>query len=264
VTAENLFGQSVSLWCGLAFSVNGLFMELAHFAVYDVAALTGLAVSMWCVTQASRSDGSIWVIRAAIDFARAVISKYGYAAIVVPLLALLVSVRDGKRSDRAAVMFLSVAAVILIAYFGLIFRSLFPTSSATYLEHVREKSRSYRRASDCLRACALRAGECRRARGVAKTPAIIGRDVPARSVRVPGISSVDGEFRERAETCGGRLFIRYLLAGVALERLWNSRSRVSAVSVLATLVIWGRLQCYVQDYSWSDTRTLAHYLARYI
>ena len=31
-TAENLFGQSVSAWCALAFGVNGLFMALAHFA----------------------------------------------------------------------------------------------------------------------------------------------------------------------------------------------------------------------------------------
>lgn len=52
-TAENLFGQSVSQWRALAFGVNGLFLALAHFAVYDVAALAGLAVSMWCVTHAS-------------------------------------------------------------------------------------------------------------------------------------------------------------------------------------------------------------------
>jgi hypothetical protein len=53
----------------------------------------------------------------------------------------------------------------------------------------------------------------------------------------------------------------YLLAGVALERLWDSRSRVTAVIVLALLTIWGSLQCYWQDHSWSDTRPLARYLA---
>jgi hypothetical protein len=53
----------------------------------------------------------------------------------------------------------------------------------------------------------------------------------------------------------------YLLAGVALERLWASRSRVTPVIVLAVLTVWGGLQCYWQDHSWSDTRTLAHYLA---
>jgi hypothetical protein len=52
----------------------------------------------------------------------------------------------------------------------------------------------------------------------------------------------------------------YLLAGVALERLWVSRSRVTPILVLTVLTIWGGLQCYWQDHSWSDTRTLAHYL----
>ena len=46
--AESLLGRSVAGWCVLAFGVNGLFMALAHFAVYDVVALTGVAVSMWC------------------------------------------------------------------------------------------------------------------------------------------------------------------------------------------------------------------------
>ena len=82
----------------------------------------------------SRSDASIWVIGAAIAFASAVIVKYGYAANVLPLLGLLVSVRGVKRSWRALGMFLSVVGVILTAYFGLIFESLFPPSSAAYLD----------------------------------------------------------------------------------------------------------------------------------
>src|ERR1700730_2933072 len=61
-TAENLFGQSVAEWSALALAVNGLFMALAHFAVYDVAALTMVAVSMWCVTRSS-------MIGAAVAFA---------------------------------------------------------------------------------------------------------------------------------------------------------------------------------------------------
>ena len=33
------------------------------------------------------------------------------------------------------------------------------------------------------------------------------------------------------------------------------------VAILTVLTIWGGLQCYWQDRSWSDTRNLAHYLA---
>ena len=36
---------------------------------------------------------------------------------------------------------------------------------------------------------------------------------------------------------------------------------MTPVIVLAVLTIWGGLQCYWQDRSWSDTRTLVHYLA---
>jgi hypothetical protein len=53
----------------------------------------------------------------------------------------------------------------------------------------------------------------------------------------------------------------YLLGGLALERLWASRSRAIAVLVVAVLTIWGGLQCYWQDRSWSDTRALASHLA---
>lgn len=55
-TAETLFGPTAAAWATAALAVNGLFMALAHFAVYDVPALTGIAVSMWCLTRFSRSD----------------------------------------------------------------------------------------------------------------------------------------------------------------------------------------------------------------
>ena len=264
-TAENLFGQSVSLWCGLAFSVNGLFMALAHFAVYDVVALTGLAVSMWCMTRASRSDSSFWMLGAAIAFAGAVIAKYGYVAGVLPLLGLLASVRDGKRFGRAAMMFPSVVAVILIAYFGLIFGSLVPTSSAVYLEQSFGRSRGHiamlQMVFGLVPFALASAGALvvwqRHQRLLAATCLLALSLYPAFHLWTANFVSA------QKHVVAGFLFA-YLLAGVVLERLWQSRSRVSAVCVFAVLTIWGGLQCYWQDYSWSDTRTLAHYLAMHM
>ena len=261
-TAENLFGQSVSFWCGLAFSVNGLFMALAHFAVYDVVALTGLAVSMLCVTRASRSDGSIWILGAAIAFASAVIAKYGYIAVVLPLLGLLVSVRHGERFGRAAMMFLSVVAVILIAYFGFTFGSLVPTSSAAYLQQSFGRSRGhiavlqlvFGLAPFALASAGALVAWRRHQRQLALTCLLALSVYPAFHLWTANFVSA------QKHVVAGFLFA-YLLVGVALERLWQSRSRVSAVSVLAALTVWGGLQCYWQDYSWSDTRTLAQYLA---
>jgi hypothetical protein len=52
----------------------------------------------------------------------------------------------------------------------------------------------------------------------------------------------------------------YLLAGVALERWWNSGSRVTVFAVLALSALWSGVQWYWQEHSWSDTRILARYL----
>ena len=100
-TAETLFGQPTATWGTLALAINGLFMALAHFAVYDVAALAGLGMSMWCVTRSSSRNGSMWAVAAAIAFAAAVIAKYGTVLMVVPLLALMLSVRGLRPGGRA-------------------------------------------------------------------------------------------------------------------------------------------------------------------
>jgi hypothetical protein len=72
------------------------------------------------------------------------------------------------------------------------------------------------------------------------------------------------KLRERQKHVVAGFLFSYLLAGVALERLWISRSRTTTVAVLAALTIWGALQCYWQDHSWSDTRALAQHLASHM
>ena len=237
-------------------------MALAHFAVYDVAALAALAVSMWCVTHPSRSDASIWVIGAAVAFASAVIVKYGYAANVLPLLGLLVSVRGVKRSARALAMFLSVVGVILTAYFGLIFGSLLPPSSAAYLDQTFVRSRGHIAALQivfglvpfALASAGALVAWRRHQRVLAVTCLLALLVYPAFHLWTANFVSA------QKHVVAGFLFA-YLLAGMALERLWKSRGRMGAVSALAALMIWGGLQCYWQDRSWSDTRPLAHYVA---
>ena len=261
-TAESLFGRSVAEWCALAFSVNGLFMALAHFAVYDVAALAALAVSMWCMTRAPRSDASMWVVGAGVAFAGAVIAKYGYMPMVVPLLGLLVSVRDGKRSGRALALFLSVAGVILTSYFWLLFGSLVPGSSAAYLGQTFGRSRGHIALLQVVfglvpfvlasagAVVAWRRGE----RLLAGTCLLALLLYPAFHLWTANFVSA------QKHVVAGFLFA-YLLAGLALERLWTARSRATVVITLAALTLWGGLQCYWQDRSWSDTRALAHHLA---
>ena len=260
-TAENLFGQSVAPWCALAFAVNGLFLALAHFAVYDAAALAGLAVSMWCVTRSSTTVVSMWLIGAAIAFAGAVISKYGFMLMVVPLLGLLVSVRGFQASCRALAVFLSVVGVILTAYFSLFFGALVPASSASYLEQVFGRSRGHIAALQVVFALAPFS--------LASVGALVAWRRPQRLLVVTCLLALllyplfhlwSANFVSAQKHVVAGFLFAYLLGGVALERLWASRSRVTLVIVLAVLTIWGGLQCYWQDRSWSDIRTLAHYL----
>ena len=101
-TAETLFGESAAAWGTAARSLNGLFIALAHFAVYDVPALAGIALSMWGVARFSTSRRVRWLIAAAVAFALAVICKYGYLLMVVPVLGLLGQrVNSGSRPDAA-------------------------------------------------------------------------------------------------------------------------------------------------------------------
>jgi 4-amino-4-deoxy-L-arabinose transferase-like glycosyltransferase len=259
-TAENLFGPSVSHWGALALGVNGLFLALAHFAVYDVAALAGLAVSMWCVTRPSTS--AIWAVAAAIAFAGAVISKYGHVAMVVPLLGLLVSVRGVTRAGRALAVFLSVAGMILTAYFWLFFGSLFPTSSATYFDQTFGRSRAHIAMLQivfglvpfALASVGALVAWRSRQRLLVVTCLLALSVYPAFHLWMANFVSA------QKHVVAGFLFA-YLLASVTLDRLWNSRARATTVSVLVALTLWGALQCYWQDHSWSDTRTLSHYLA---
>jgi hypothetical protein len=162
-------------------------------------------------------------------------------------------------------MFLSVVAVILITYFWMTFGSLVPTSSAAYLQQSFGRSRGHIAVLQMVFGLApfalASAGALvvwrRQQRLLAMTCLLALSVYPTFHLWTVNFVSA------QKHVVAGFLFA-YLLAGVALERLWKSRSRVRAVSVVAVLAIWGGLQCYWQDYSWSDTRTLAHYLAQHM
>jgi hypothetical protein len=204
-----------------------------------------------------------WLIGAAIAFACAVISKYGSMLMIVPLLGLLVSVRGFRSSGRALAVFLSVVGVILTAYFSLFFGSLSPTSSAAYLEQTFGRSRGHIAALQVVFALAPFS--------LASAGALVAWRRGQRLLIVTCLLALSlyplfhlwtANFVSAQKHVVTGFLFAYLLAGVALERLWASRSRVTPVIVLAVLTIWGGLQCYWQDHSWSDTRPLAHYLAR--
>ena len=257
-TAETLFGRSASEWGAVAFGVNGLFMALAHFAVYDVAALTALAVAMWLAARGS-------VTAAAVAFAGAVIAKFGHVIMVVPVLGLLIAARDLTHAVRALAMFLTVAGGIVAAYFWLTFGSPLPTSPATYFQQTFGRARGHIAVLQVifgvlpLALATVGAVVAWRRRH----PLLVVTCLLALGV-YPAFHLWTANFVSGQKHVVAGFLFSYLLAGVALERLWISRARATTVAVLGALTIWGALQCYWQDHSWSDTRALAHHLASHM
>jgi uncharacterized membrane protein (UPF0136 family) len=155
-----------------------------------------------------------------------------------------------------------VAGAILTAYFSLFFGSLFPASSAAYLEQTFGRSRGHIAALQVIFALAPFS--------LASAGAVIAWRRGRRALVVTCLLALSlyplfhlwsANFVSAQKHVVAGFLFAYLLAGVALERLWALRSRVTAITVLALLTIWGGLQCYWQDHSWSDTRPLARHLA---
>jgi hypothetical protein len=205
------------------------------------------------------------LLGAAVAFAGAVISKYGSVLLALPLLGLLVSVHGARSAGGALAVFLPVAGAILAAYFWLAFGSLAPASSAAYLGQAFGRSRGHIAALQAVFALAplalASAGALiawRRGRRLLAATCLIALSV------YPAFHLWSGNFVSGQKHVVGGFLFAYLLAGVALERLWVKRSRVTALVVLAVLTTWGGLQCYWQDRSWSDPRALADHLALHV
>lgn len=261
-TAETLFGRSVAEWCTLAFAVNGLFMALAHFAVYDVAALAGVGTSMWCVTRPSGRTALTWPIAAAVASAGAIIAKYGSILMLAPLLGVLVSAHGLRASGRVLAPFLSLLGFILAAYFWLCFGSLFPVSSAAYLEQRFDRTLGHIAGlhvvfalAPLLLAAAGALVAWRRGQRLLVVTCLMALSL------FPAFHLWSANFVSSQKHAVFGFLFAYLLAGVPLERLWAAGWRFTLVLVMGLLMSWGALQCYWQDRSWADTRALAHHLA---
>ena len=263
--AEALVGQSAAVWGTAALALNGLFMALAHFAVYDLPALTGIAVSMWCLTRGSPRHGLWWVLGAAVAFSFAVIAKYGYMPMVIPLVGLLASVRGLARAGRPLALFLSAAALITVTYFWLLFGSLVPGSASAYFEQPSRVSRGHISALQLLYGLGplLLASVGASVAWKEHRRLLVVTCLVALSVFPAFHLWTANSVSAQKHVVPGFLFA-YLLAGVALARFWKFRSRVALCLGLGLLTVWGGLQWYWQEYSWSDTRALDRYLVQHM
>ncbi len=96
LAATNLFDAKVGFWATLAFALNGPFVAVARQGVYDGAALMGIAVAFWAITELARRDHRGWLLLVAAAYAFAVFSKYPTGLMILPLVALLLYLRGDR------------------------------------------------------------------------------------------------------------------------------------------------------------------------
>jgi hypothetical protein len=184
---------------------------------------------------------------------------------VVPLSGLVVSVRGPGRAGLPLAVFLSVAGGILATYFLVFFGSLLPTSMGAYLEQTFRRTRGHIAALQMIHPLGPLV--------LASVGAIVAWRKRHRMLVVTCLVSLalypafhlwTANFVSSQKHVVAGFLFAYLLVGVALERWWRSRSRVAVLALLTLLTIWGGVQWYWQEHSWSDTRTLANYLVQHV
>ena len=115
-SARNIFDEKVGFWTTLAFALNGPFLALSRLGVYDILALTGIAISFWALTEVTRQDHRFWLIVAVIAYVLAIFAKYPTGLMVVPLLGTLYFLRKNKAITDITI-FLFLAGAIGLTFF---------------------------------------------------------------------------------------------------------------------------------------------------
>lgn len=262
-TAHALFGPTAAAWGTAALALNGLFAALAHFAVYDVPALTGIAIAMWALTRFAATGRHAWLVAAATAFALAVVCKYAYVLLGLPLVGLLASLRGIKASGRPIAWFASIAGGLVAAYVALCFGSPMPTSVTAYLDQPFRRTREHIAALQIVFAIVplilATAGAIvvwRRGRRLLVVTCFVALSL------FPLFHLWTANFVSAQKHVVPGFLFAYALGGVALERMWRVRSRPAALAILATFATWGGVQWYWQEHSWSDARPLTDHLTQ--
>ncbi|MBZ5590143.1 MAG: glycosyltransferase [Acidobacteriia bacterium] len=260
-SVEALFGKSAARWGTLALGCNGFFLALAHFAVYDVVALAGLAVSVWLIARGSDDARQRWSVFAALAFAVAVIAKYGYAFMGVPLSALIVSLRPRRRVFRELLLFAGIAGLVVAGYFLLAFGVPWPKSASSYLNQTfRTTPQGTARMHLVYAAVPLLLAVCGGIGAWKKHSRLLVLTCLGSLLVWPAFHLWSLNFVGASKHVVAGFFFSYLLAGVGLDRLWNSRARWGVPAVVAVMLTWGGLQWYWQEHSWRDHRPAESYL----
>jgi 4-amino-4-deoxy-L-arabinose transferase-like glycosyltransferase len=277
---KNLFGAQASFWATTVLAISGPFLFVARLGVYDAAALAGLAVSVWAITQLERWDDRTWLAAAAIAFTLGVFIKYPVGLMLLPLVGLIIALRR-KKSTTDLAIFGFISSAMALAFFLPMREQLVsfvhwnlenqPTFGVTRV--MIGFDILYLSAIPSLLALAgwFVAGQKRGAASVLVLSLAIW----------PAYHLLTGHSASRDKHLVMGYLFAYALVGLALSALWGAAKPASfegirgtwrsiadqriarrglVVIIILTLGVIGRVQMNQTDQAWPDTRQAADYL----
>jgi len=264
-TAKNLFGQRARFWTAVTFAVSGPFLALARLGVYDILALTGIAVSLWAATELARSDNRAWLVLSTTAFTMAMLAKYPAGLMLLPICAVMIALRREK-------------ALLDLSIFGLISSALALSYFLPLREQLASLTNWYLTNTPTFGDTRLMTGfRILYLSGAPLLLALIGwslarpRRGPAGVLLIglavwPAYHLAAGHPVSMSEHLVYGYLFGYPLAGFALATLWGDAERNAiarrggAIVITAMLAAIGLVQLNQFNHAWPDTREAADYL----
>jgi hypothetical protein len=269
---KNLFGWQAAFWAAAALAISGPFLFVARLGVYDSAALAGLAVSLYAVTELSRWDDRAWLAAAAIAFTLGVFAKYPVGLMLLPLLSLIIVLRQEKAfTDIAIFGFIGVS--IALAFFLPMRDQLV---SFFYWQMENAPSFGVTRTMIAFDMLYLSAVPLLLALGgwyFAREKRALASVLLLSLAIWPAYHLLSGNPVSRGKHVVMGYLFAYMLVGLALSALWEAVKRrhasgrglavafrALAIAAILVLGVIGQIQMNQTNRAWPDARQAARYL----
>ena len=251
-TCEKLFDKTIAWWGALALAVNGMFIAAGHLATYDSLALMLSAIALSLLV--NHDERSRFALAAGVLFAGAVACKYGYLIAIVPVLGIYTLHSQSKLRFIRGAQFIIAFAVALTAHNLLILHEFVPKALDNYLEHEALLSRP------ALAFLILQ---------WLIAPLLLSFYAPL-STRVrlfylgllllaPICQVFSGQYVSAWKHTVIGIFFFTPLVGHALTLLWERNKRL-CLALMALLTIEGIFRAHIQDHTWPNLTSAAHFL----
>ncbi len=269
---KNLFGWQVAFWAAAALAISGPFLFVARLGVYDSAALAGLAVSVYAVTELNRWDDRAWLAAAAIAFTLGVFAKYPTGLMLLPLLGLIIVLRQEKALTDIAI-FGFIAVAIALAFFLPMRDQLV---SFFYWQMENDPRFDVTRTMISFDMLYLSAVPLLLALGgwyFARDKRALASVLLLSLAIWPAFHLLTGNPVSRGKHVVMGYLFAYMLVGLALSALWEAVKRrhasgrglavafrALAIAAILVLGVMGQIQMNQTNRAWPDARQAARYL----